>query len=24
VRELAWTWTQRWTGGYFVMVGRKR
>lgn len=24
LRELTWAWTQRWTGGYFVMVGRKR
>ena len=22
--ELTWAWSQRWTGGYFVIVGRKR
>ena len=24
LRELQWTWQLRWTGGYFLLVGRKR
>jgi len=23
LRQLTWIWTQRWTGGYFLMIGRK-
>ena len=24
LRQLQWVWQLRWTGGYFLMVGKKR